>query len=150
MQTNAAIIGVGQSAYTRRPEPGQSTHTFIRDAVLTALDGRELETLDGLMSSPTWRDDHTGRAEALKRLAGCVTAEGKTNRVARLLDLAGNNAGHPVWQRAAVLDGLVSVAEASKTRKVRLPTQSPFLTTPQNDPDLEARSRRIYDLVTWP
>jgi len=37
MHTNAAIIGVGQSAYTRRPEPGQSTHTFIRDAVVAAL-----------------------------------------------------------------------------------------------------------------
>ena len=37
MHTNAAIIGVGQSAYTRRPQPGQSTHTFIRDAVIAAL-----------------------------------------------------------------------------------------------------------------
>src|SRR6201987_6311974 len=34
---SAAIIGVGQSAYTRRPQPGQSTHTFIRDAVVAAL-----------------------------------------------------------------------------------------------------------------
>jgi hypothetical protein len=34
---SAAIIGVGQSAYTRRPEPGHSTHTFIRDAVVAAL-----------------------------------------------------------------------------------------------------------------
>src|ERR1700730_1638203 len=44
----AAIIGVGQSAYTRRPEPGQSTHTFIRDAVVAALrdaqvDAREVQ-----------------------------------------------------------------------------------------------------------
>src|SRR5215471_11086198 len=34
---SAAIIGVGQSAYTRRPGSGQSTHTFIRDAVVAAL-----------------------------------------------------------------------------------------------------------------
>ena len=34
---SAAIIGVGQSAYTRRPQPGQSAHTFIRDAVVAAL-----------------------------------------------------------------------------------------------------------------
>ena len=34
---SAAIIGVGQSAYARRPEPGQSTHTFIRDAAVAAL-----------------------------------------------------------------------------------------------------------------
>lgn len=45
---NAAIIGVGQSAYTRRPESGQTTHTFIRDAVVAALcdagvDAREVD-----------------------------------------------------------------------------------------------------------
>jgi acetyl-CoA acetyltransferase len=45
---NAAIIGVGQSAYTRRPEPGQTTHTFIRDAVMAAvadagIDAREID-----------------------------------------------------------------------------------------------------------
>ena len=48
MQTSAAIVGVGQSAYTRRPEAGQSTHTFIRDAVVAALadaafDAREID-----------------------------------------------------------------------------------------------------------
>ena len=43
MFNNAAIIGVGQSAYTRRPEPGQSTHTFIRDAVVAALKDAELD-----------------------------------------------------------------------------------------------------------
>jgi acetyl-CoA acetyltransferase len=37
MFNNAAIIGTGQSAYTRRPEPGQSTQTFMRDAVIAAL-----------------------------------------------------------------------------------------------------------------
>ena len=34
---NAAIIGVGQSAYVRRPRPEQSTHNFMRDAVIAAL-----------------------------------------------------------------------------------------------------------------
>jgi len=50
MQTSAAIIGVGQSAYTRRPEPGQSTHTFIRDAVVAALSdsGLDAGAVDGL------------------------------------------------------------------------------------------------------
>lgn len=48
MFNNAAIIGVGQSAYVRRPQPGQSTHTFIRDAVVAALkdaqiDGKEIQ-----------------------------------------------------------------------------------------------------------
>jgi acetyl-CoA acetyltransferase len=37
MHANAAIIGVGQSAYVRRPRPEQSTHSFMRDAVSAAL-----------------------------------------------------------------------------------------------------------------
>ena len=37
MFENAAIIGVGQSAYTRRPEPGQTALHFMRDAVVAAL-----------------------------------------------------------------------------------------------------------------
>ena len=43
---SAVIIGVGQSAYTRRPEPGQSTHTFIRDAVVAALADAEIDARD--------------------------------------------------------------------------------------------------------
>jgi acetyl-CoA acetyltransferase len=48
MFNNSAIIGVGQSAYVRRPQSGQSTHTFIRDAVVAALkdaqiDGKEIQ-----------------------------------------------------------------------------------------------------------
>jgi acetyl-CoA acetyltransferase len=39
---NAAIVGVGQSAYTRHPKRGQTTHTFIRDAVVAALQDAEI------------------------------------------------------------------------------------------------------------
>ncbi len=50
MFPNAAIIGTGQSAYTRRPEPGQSTHTFIRDAVVAALKDAAVDAraIDGM------------------------------------------------------------------------------------------------------
>ena len=47
---NAAIIGTGQSIYTRRPDAGQSTHTFIRDAVVAALADAEIDAreVDGM------------------------------------------------------------------------------------------------------
>ncbi len=50
---NTAIVGVGQSAYTRRPEPGALAHHFIRDAVVAALDdaGMKLGEIDGLALS---------------------------------------------------------------------------------------------------
>jgi acetyl-CoA acetyltransferase len=46
MFPNAAIIAVGQSAYTRRPQPGESTHTFMRDAVLAVLKDAEFDARD--------------------------------------------------------------------------------------------------------
>lgn len=42
----AAIIGVGQSAYARRPEPGQSVLTFMRDAVVAALNDAQIDAKD--------------------------------------------------------------------------------------------------------
>jgi acetyl-CoA acetyltransferase len=50
---NTAVIGVGQSAYTRRPHPGQLAHHFIRDAVVAALVDADmrLDEVDGLALS---------------------------------------------------------------------------------------------------
>jgi acetyl-CoA acetyltransferase len=49
----AAIIGTGESGYTRHPEPGQNTHTFLRDAVVMALKDANLKLsdVDGLAIS---------------------------------------------------------------------------------------------------
>src|SRR5947199_10683720 len=46
MFESAAIIGVGQSAYTRRPEPGQTALHFMRDAVVAALQDASLNAKD--------------------------------------------------------------------------------------------------------
>ena len=53
MSSNAAIIAVGQSDYTRRPQPGQSTHTFIRDAVVAALEDAAIDAreIDGMAAA---------------------------------------------------------------------------------------------------
>src|SRR5215475_15241340 len=50
MFSNAAIIGTGQSAYTRHPQLGQSVHTFMRDAVVAALGDADIDArdIDGL------------------------------------------------------------------------------------------------------
>src|SRR5215216_1899807 len=46
MFNNAAIVGVGQSAYIRHPQPDQSVHTFIRDAVVAALGDAMIDARD--------------------------------------------------------------------------------------------------------
>src|ERR1043166_6327354 len=46
MFNNAAIIGVGRSAYARRPEPGQTALTFMRDAAVAARKDAQLTAKD--------------------------------------------------------------------------------------------------------
>ena len=50
---NSAVIGVGQSIYTRHPDPGLVAHHFIRDAIVAALEDAEmtLDEIDGLAIS---------------------------------------------------------------------------------------------------
>ena len=51
--SDAVIIGTGEAGYTRHPEPGQNTHTFLRDAVVSALRDANLKLsdVDGLAIS---------------------------------------------------------------------------------------------------
>ena len=51
--SQAVIIGTGESGYTRHPEPGQNTHTFLRDAVVMAMKDANLKLsdIDGLAIS---------------------------------------------------------------------------------------------------
>ena len=44
--SSAVIIGTGEAGYTRHPEPGQNTHTFLRDAVMLALRDANLKISD--------------------------------------------------------------------------------------------------------
>ena len=43
---SAVIIGTGEAGYTRHPEPGQNTHTFLRDAVVMAIRDANLTLAD--------------------------------------------------------------------------------------------------------
>lgn len=51
--SQAVIIGTGESGYTRHAEPGQNTHTFLRDAIVMALKDANLKLsdVDGLAIS---------------------------------------------------------------------------------------------------
>ena len=72
MFENAAIIGVGQSAYTRRPEPGQTALYFMRDAVVAALKDAELNAkdIDGMaVASFSLAPDAAGRTLFIEELA---------------------------------------------------------------------------------
>lgn len=47
--SEAVVIGTGEARYTRHPGPGQTTHTFLRDAALLAVEdaGLRMSDIDG-------------------------------------------------------------------------------------------------------
>ncbi len=61
---------------------------YLRDAVLTGLKDRELEFLERILAGEGWIRYKTGREHILGGLARCVTEEGITPRIDRLLTLA--------------------------------------------------------------
>ena len=128
-----------------------ATNAYLRDAVLTGLGGRELEFLTRLLADPVWRRSRAGYSDALGRLATCVVAEGKSNRVARLLQLAADGADDTLWQRTAMLDGMINAtARASRIKKVRFDAEPAALAVLRGSEDLRDRAARISDLITWP
>src|SRR5439155_844713 len=61
---------------------------YIRDAVITGLDGHELEFLERLLADKDWNEEKPGSDKFLAALAQCVFREAKPERINRLLELA--------------------------------------------------------------
>jgi acetyl-CoA acetyltransferase len=122
MFPNAAIIGVGQSRYTRRPGPGQTTPTFMRDAVAAALADAGLKAADiqgmavsSLSLAPdtavdlAWKlglslcwlaQDTNGGSSAMSMLGNALRAV-ETNAADVVLVLAGDATGLAGYAKVA-------------------------------------------------
>src|SRR5262249_4956518 len=77
---------------------------YMRDAIVTGVNGRELEFLERLLADKQWTQQQAGRDKFLGALAQCVFNEAKPDRVNRLLELAVKRMEDP-WQGLALLDG---------------------------------------------
>src|SRR5260221_328866 len=86
MFEHAAIVGVGQSGYTRRPEPGQTALHFMRDAVVAALQDAALcaKDIQGMAVASFSLPPGSGRGLARQLGASLpLVAHGTHRRVAR-------------------------------------------------------------------
>ncbi len=129
---------------------------YIRDAVVTGLNGRELEFLERLLADTEWNKLQTGRDKFLGALAQCVFNEAKPDRINRLLELALKRAESP-WQGLALLEGMSSTTTRGtrskvKIRPVRLNSEPAALAALEKSESkaVQERAKKIADLVTWP
>ena len=132
---------------------------YVRDALLTGLGGRELETLQALSKDPAWSEKNYGRPAFLGGLAKCVLNEGKPERINELLELAAAQGTAGSWRTVALLDGLTGPAPvtnrgkaAPKPRPVRLAAEPPALAllAKSEDKVIQPRVEAVAALLTWP
>src|SRR5437773_1897098 len=130
---------------------------YIRDAVITGLDGHELEFLERLLADKDWNEEKPGSDKFLAALAQCVFREAKPERINRLLELAVNRPESEQWQRLALLDGIGSATPPGakgkvKIRPVRLNAEPAALAALEKSKakELQERAEKIAALLTWP
>jgi len=130
---------------------------YIRDAVITGLDGHELEFLERLLANKDWNEKKAGSDKFLGALAQCVFSEAKPDRINRLLELVVQRPESKHWQRLALLDGISSTFPPGakgrvKLRPVHLNAEPPALAALEKSSveELQERAKKIDGLLTWP
>src|SRR5207245_4610913 len=93
---------------------------YIRDAVITGLDGHELEFLERLLADKDWNEKKPGSDKFQGALAQCGFREAKPDRINLLLELAVNRPESEQWQRLALLDGIGSATPPGAKGKVKI------------------------------
>jgi mono/diheme cytochrome c family protein/glucose/arabinose dehydrogenase len=128
---------------------------YIRDAVVTGLQGRELEFLQSLLSNNAWQTSAPGRNVVIGNLTRCVFAEANSERVAKLLDVMTAETGPKAWRQTAMLEGLIGPPpkKGSKhtVRPVVLPSEPPALAklAQTDDKKLQERVAKIDAMFVW-
>ena len=87
---------------------------FVIDAFMSGLAGRESQTLDMVVQSPSWATDRPEHRALVTALATAISNEGRAELVAALRRLSAESSGSLPWQREAVLAG---VDASARTRQ---------------------------------
>ena len=95
---------------------------FVIDAFMSGLAGRERQTLDMLVRSPSWAADRPEHRALVTALATAISNEGRADHVAALRRLSAESSGGLPWQREALLAG---VEASHKTRQPASTAASP-------------------------
>lgn len=129
------------------------------EALLPKLQGREIEGLEVLRHRAEWRQPERHREKILQSLAARILAEGRPERVEKLIDLAASNNPLETWQRVALLDGFLtqqprdpSATNSALAKPIALPGEPKGLLAlaAGDQPPLRERAERILPLLTWP
>jgi putative membrane-bound dehydrogenase-like protein len=125
------------------------TNSFLPDAILSGLHGRELELLQKLVSNLEWKKPHGMQARILSGLAACVIVQRNADRVQQLLNLIAES--KTAAQQLPLLDGIASTADTTTKKPVKLAKDPGVLAslTSSTDDKIASRAKKISPLLTW-
>ncbi|MEO6183552.1 MAG: c-type cytochrome, partial [Verrucomicrobiota bacterium] len=126
-----------------------ATNTFLADAVLSGVRGRELEMLETLVGDSFFKNSNTF-ARVLSGLAACVVMERRNERVQRLLELTA--VAKPASRQQLLLDGIFSTSSVTSKKPVKLPGEPKALIALEKitSKTIQPRVEKISPLFTWP
>jgi mono/diheme cytochrome c family protein/glucose/arabinose dehydrogenase len=129
-----------------------SKQPYLSSAVVSGLKGRELTFLRRLVQTEGWEKQKTGRAHTLQTLASTIINTGNSETINRMVQLIGDEAGLPRWQRLALLDGIEERLPDGKTRPLRLREKPTTLAEvlQASDPKVQKKARNVADRLVWP
>jgi mono/diheme cytochrome c family protein/glucose/arabinose dehydrogenase len=133
---------------------GAADNQFVRDAAISGMKDRELEFLERLLADGRWAEKSNGRGEALAVLTRCVMAEGKPDRVARLMDvIAAQSAPQQSWRQIAMVDSFPVIdPKRPVRRRVTLTTRPASVDALQMSaiPEVRDAADRVVNVLDWP
>ncbi len=126
-----------------------ATNTFLADAIISGLRGRELETLEKLVADSSSKNSKTFD-RVLSGLAACVVIERRSERVNRLLEIIAVT--KPASRQQILLDGIFSTSAVTSKKPVKLPAQPKPLVALEKitAKTIQTRVAKISPLFTWP
>ncbi len=125
------------------------SNTFLPDAIISGLYGRELDLLQRLVQKPSWKNPDKAHSAFVSKLVACVMLERNAHNIERLLQLTAAQKGEC---QSALLAGMVSPARTLTRKPIKFKTEPAALAklkaaTPK-------QSRKSFDklaaIIVWP
>lgn len=145
----AALLGIVNASGAELTDP------ILRGAVLSGLNGVELEFLEDLFALPSWSEETAGRASLLSEVARCVGHDGRAERIDRALQAASALDRARRWQLAAVLRGLLDARPpgpdgAPAPLSISSSGGALAMIAAAADEATGALAAELYDSLLWP
>ncbi len=132
----------------------QNPSRLFATATVSGLSGRELEFIHLLLKDESWSSEKESGGLVLKTLASAVVNEGKSERVAALLDVGAGQSEQQAWRKRSILTGILESNQA----KEKWPTPFELVAKPRilevlsasPKSDWAKMSPALQRILTWP